>query len=342
MIKNLTSSDINKNDQIKKKFLNANYRDLNLKCNIFHGNFYLDTFNYFLIDDENYTFSNLFTRDSNQSNHHYYTRDFFDHFTKNKSNFKVFQNTFVLGSNAANNYYSNLLQFLPRMLFINNNEIKIAIHRNSSTKFRNFIKLVLDSKNIKYSFVFLDDNFYKFENCKIPQFLEINRSIKTLKELIIPNKKKTSDSKIYITREDSSYRKIINESDIIPILQSKGYKVINPQLYEIDEQIQIFSQAEKIIAPHGSNLSNIIFCKPKTEIYEIGPYFSHDYEKVFEDRYKNLANICDLKYSRFLSDTVDVKEHSDIAKKYIDKNILEQSSYYRNLIVKVSDISNID
>ena len=29
---------------------------------------------------------------------------------------------------------------------------------------------------------------------------------------------------------------------------------------EIEEQIEIFSNAEKIIAPHGSNLANIVFC----------------------------------------------------------------------------------
>ena len=63
-------------------------------------------------------------------------------------------------------------------------------------------------------------------------------------------------------------------------LRQKGYKVINPQLYEIEEQIRIFSQADKIIAPHGSNLSNIIFCKPETEIYEIGPNFNYDYESI--------------------------------------------------------------
>ena len=86
---------------------------------------------------------------------------------------------------------------------------------------------------------------------------------------------------------------------------------------------------------------NIIFCKRGTEIYEIGPAFNDDYEKVFENRYKILAEINNLKYSRFLTDTVSVTNHSEIAKKYIDQKILDNSNYCKNLIVKIKDIENI-
>ena len=341
MLKNYTSEDIKNDKKIHKNFLNANFQELNLNCNIYKGNFYLDSFNYFTVSDEYKTFDTLFSRDIHQSKEHFYTKDFFDNFKTNIKQFKEYKNTFILGSNAADNYYSNLLQFLPRIFFIKNKKIKIAIHRNSSTKFRKFIKFILDKKNIEFSYVYLDDGFYKFTNCTMPQFLNLNESIKVLKNLLIPKNTKNQDKKIYVTREDSDYRKIINEADIMPILRSKGYKIINPQLYSIEEQISVFAKAEKIIAPHGSNLSNIIFCKPGAEIYEIGPEFKNNFEKVFENRYSKLAEINNLKYYRFLTDTVSVKNHSDLAKKYINKKILEDSNYYKNLIVKVKDINNI-
>ena len=34
-----------------------------------------------------------------------------------------------------------------------------------------------------------------------------------------------------------------------------------------------------------------------------------------------------------------MKTHSKIAKKYISKKVLEESSYYKNLIVKISDLT---
>ena len=340
MIVNQSIEDI-KNDKIlQKSFLNAEFKKLNINCNIFKGNFFLDSFNYFLINEDNQSFENLFTRDMYQDNKHFFTEKFFQNFNNNLENFKELKNIFVLGSSAANNYYSNLLQFLPRIFFLKKNNIKIAIHRNSSTKFREFINLILISKKINFSFVYLDDGFYKFTDSEIPQFFSLNKSIRILKDLLKP--KKRLKTKIYVTREDSSYRKIVNEADILPILRSRGYKVINPQLYNIDEQIRIFSQAEKIISPHGSNLSNIIFCKPGTEIYEIGPEFNSNFEKFFENRYKYLAEVNGLKYYRFLTDTVPVENHSNQAKKFINNEILENSNYYKNLIVKISDINKLD
>ena len=217
--------------------------------------------------------------------------------------------------------------------------IKLAIHRNSSNKYRNFIGNILKSLNIEYTFIFLDDDFYYFTNSEFPQFLSTSDSIKILKKFLNPKTIPGSSKKIYITRQDSSYRKIINESDVVTLLREKGYKVINPQLYEIEEQIEIFSNAEKIIAPHGSNLANIIFCKPGTEILEITPIF-RDNEKILEDRYLNLSLINNLNHSKIISDTVDVENHSSLAKKYIHKNVLSQSNYYKNLIVKIQELSN--
>ena len=49
----------------------------------------------------------------------------------------------------------------------------------------------------------------------------------------------------------------------------------------------------------------------------------------------------DLKYSKIIADTVDVENHSPLAKKYIHPNILSQSNYYKNLIVKIKKLSKV-
>ncbi len=342
MIKNYSISDIKKNIEIQKNFLNAKFNDLNFDCNIYKGNFFIDSFNYFVINEDYKTFKSLFTRDVFQQNDHFYSKEFFENFSSKVSSFKEFKNVFVLGSNSADNYFSNLIQFLPRIFFNKNKKIKLAIHRNSSSKFREFIKLILQSKETEFSFVYLDENFYYFRDSEIPQFLSLDKSIKILKKFLLPNSTNIQDKKIYVTREDSQYRKIVNEADIIPILREKGYKVINPRLYKIDEQIRIFSNADKIVAPYGSNLANIIFCKPNTKIYEIGPSFDNVFEKQFENRYRYIATQNNLKYTRLITDTVKIKNHSDLAKKYINKNILQNSNYYNNLIVKINDIKSIE
>ena len=339
MIVDINSTKIKSDKQLSNLFVNANFDNLSINCNILKGNFYSDSFYYFPITENNKTFSSLFTRDINNTSH-FYSQKFFDSFKENKKSLKNFKDIYILGSNAGNNYYSNLIQFLPRIFFNKKTNLKLAIHRNSSNKYRNFIESILNSLSIEFTFVFLDDDFYYFTDSKFPQFLNINDSIKILKNFLNPKTNVELSKKIYVTREDSNYRKIINEGDVVKLLREKGYRVINPQLYEIEEQIEIFSNAEKIIAPHGSNLANIIFCKPGTEIFEITPSFKVN-EKILEERYLNLSVINNLKYNKIISDTIDVENHSPLAKKYIHNDVLSQSNYYKNLIVKIQNLSKV-
>ncbi len=339
MITDINSNKIKSDNSLSNLFSNASFSNLSIKCNILKGNFFSDSFYYFPITENNETFTSLFRRDLNNISH-FYSQKFFDNFKDNKNKLKNFKELYILGSNAGNNYYSNLLQFLPRIFFNKKTNIKLAIHRNSSKKYRNFIGSILKSLNIEFTLVFLDDDFYHFLDSEFPQFLGINDSIEILKKFINPKTNVEINKKIYVTREDSSYRKILNEGDVITILRERGYKVINPQLYEIDEQIEIFKNAEKIIAPHGSNLANIIFCKPGTEIIEITPSFNEN-EKILRDRYLNLCLINNLKHNKIISDTVDVEKHSNLSKKYIHNNVLSQSNYYKNLIVKIQELRKI-
>ena len=339
MIVDINSTKIKNDKRLSNLFVNANFSNLSINCNILKGNFFSDSFYYFPITESNETFSSLFSRDLNNVSH-FYSQKFFNNFKDNKNSLKNFKELYILGSNAGNNYYSNLLQFLPRIFFNKKTNLKLAIHRNSSNKYRNFIISILESLNIEFTFVFLDDDFYNFIDSEFPQFLSINDSIEILKKFINPKTNIEISKKIYVTREDSNYRKILNEGDVVSLLRERGYKVINPQLYEIDEQIEIFSNAEKIISTHGSNLANIIFCKPGTEILEIAPSF-RDNEKILEDRYLNLCLINNLKYNKIVSDTVDVENHSTLSKKYIHNNVLSKSNYYKNLIVKIQELGKI-
>ena len=85
---------------------------------------------------------------------------------------------------------------------------------------------------------YLDDDFYKFEKSKIPQFLNTLSSVKLLQSIknIIPNKRKDFD-KLYIRREDANYRVILNEADLIEKLRKNGFYIINTSQYEILDQI---------------------------------------------------------------------------------------------------------
>ena len=342
MIKDIDESYIFQNESLNNLFKSAILRDINENCKILNANFYLDSFNYFPITNKNETFANLFKRDDDNSINHFYSKDFFKNFEDKKNNFKLIEDCIVLGSSPSDNYFSNLIHFLPRIFFINDKKINLTIHRNLSNKFRQFIESICILRGIEVSFTFLDDGFYNFNNSSIPEFFTVKKSIKILKfflENILTNIKVPEfKSKIYIRREDANYRKILNEADLISKLRKLEFEIINPQHFEILEQMKIFSNADLIIAAHGSNLSNIIFCQKGTKIIEIGPELNNLYEQNIAKRYKNIASILNLEFQTIKADSVDVIKHSEISTKYIHAKILKNSNYYKNMILKVSEI----
>ena len=340
MIINKNSFDILNDKLLNKAFLSASLNDLDINCKIYKGSFFADSFNYFPITENFEVFHDLYKIKNENSLDYIYSKNFSDNLKNNLSNFKNINDVYLLGSSPADNYFSNLIYFLPRLFFCNQDSAKLAIHRNLSNKFRNLINEICSSLNIKITFTFLDDEFYKFRSSYVPQFLNIEKSIKILK-FFLKNDQNNKDSqkKIYITRQNSNYRKILNEADIIKLLKQKNFKIVNLLNYEIKEQINLFANADIVISPIGSNLTNIIFCKKGTKIYEIAPVFQYSYENNLSSRYKTLCEITDLDYYKIKGDSVDVKTHSKIANKYISKKVLEESSYYKDIIVKISDLT---
>ena len=342
MLIDLDESKIIQKQTLNKLFLSAYLKDINEKCKILNTDFYLDSFNYFPITKQNQTFVSLFKRQDDNSINHFYTEDFYKNFIDRKDDFKLFNNSFVLGSSPSDNFFTNLIHFLPRVFFINDKKINLVIHRNLSNKFRKFIETICIIRGIEISFTFLDEGFYHFKNSYIPQFFNVNKSIKILKfflEKILMNVKIPEfKSKIYIRREDSNYRKILNEADLISKLRKQEFEIINPQHFEILEQMKIFSKAEVIVSPHGSNMSNLIFCKEGTKIIEISPELINPYEQNISRRYKNIADNLNLNFHIIKADSVDVAKHSELSIKYINSKILNNSNYYKNMILKVSEI----
>ena len=85
MINDINSNKIKNDKRLSNLFLNANFSNLSITCNILKGNFFSDSFYYFPITENNETFSSLFTRDLNNISH-FYSQKYFDNFIENKNN----------------------------------------------------------------------------------------------------------------------------------------------------------------------------------------------------------------------------------------------------------------
>ncbi|MCG7637836.1 glycosyltransferase family 61 protein [Alteromonas sp. CNT1-28] len=79
--------------------------------------------------------------------------------------------------------------------------------------------------------------------------------------------------KIYLSRLGNPNRSLENEKDVIDFLRSKGFDIISPETFSIEEQISMFSDVDFVIAPSGAALTNMIFNKSpdKVKVIEICP-----------------------------------------------------------------------
>lgn len=116
--------------------------------------------------------------------------------------------------------------------------------------------------------------------------------------------------RIYITRADASYRKVLNEEDVIALVAQIGFSAVTLNSLTVAEQISIFKKAKIIIAPHGAGLTNIVFSSPGTILIEI---LSPVYVNVC---YWSIANHLNIKYYYLLGEGETHKEHEEKPVRY--------------------------
>jgi len=87
-----------------------------------------------------------------------------------------------------------------------------------------------------------------------------------------------SPERLYISRSQARYRNVLNETEVIHLLEQYGFAVITLESLTFDQQIALFAAAKVIIAPHGSGLTNLVFCSPGTQIVElVSPHYIRHY-----------------------------------------------------------------
>jgi capsular polysaccharide biosynthesis protein len=79
-----------------------------------------------------------------------------------------------------------------------------------------------------------------------------------------------SQKSIFCSREDAKSRRVENRDELMETLAVYGFELYSPGLEPLENQIEIFEDADLIIGPHGANLTGIIFADNLTLIEVIG------------------------------------------------------------------------
>jgi hypothetical protein len=81
--------------------------------------------------------------------------------------------------------------------------------------------------------------------------------------------------RIYVTRgSERNNRTVTNEGEVLEMLTSRGFEVIDPGALPVTDQIRAFAEAEWIVGPHGAGFANLAFVSPGASVVEL---FAPDY-----------------------------------------------------------------
>jgi hypothetical protein len=78
--------------------------------------------------------------------------------------------------------------------------------------------------------------------------------------------------RIFVRRGNVSYRKVLNEDALVTYLKEHDFSIVTMDGMTVCEQSKLFYNADLIVAPHGSALTNLIFSKERTRVLELFPY----------------------------------------------------------------------
>ncbi|MBS1054998.1 glycosyltransferase 61 family protein [Gluconobacter kondonii] len=125
---------------------------------------------------------------------------------------------------------------------------------------------------------------------------------------------------VYISRQDTGARPILNEAELIACLQGFGFEIYVATGRSVSEQIEVFRTAKLVVAGHGAGVSNMFFAQNDTTLIEL---IQASYLNVGPLR---LAQISGVKYHSmlFFNDGenngwyVDIERVKNIIKDFID------------------------
>jgi capsular polysaccharide biosynthesis protein len=84
----------------------------------------------------------------------------------------------------------------------------------------------------------------------------------------VGNAKEPPTRRLYISRK-AAERSIVNEGELRPILDKRGFEILQPENLSFEEQVAAFAEASVLIGPHGAGMYNALFMRPPGLVVEV-------------------------------------------------------------------------
>ena len=96
-------------------------------------------------------------------------------------------------------------------------------------------------------------------------------------ERLRPGRTEPGPRRLFLSRRNSSWRRLANEAELVAALAPLGFEVVCLEDLGFADQVRTLGEAGFIIAPNGSALNNLIFTSPRTKIIVFGQRHFHNW-----------------------------------------------------------------
>ena len=119
--------------------------------------------------------------------------------------------------------------------------------------------------------------------------------VRRLRDRVFHDDAAPQHRQLYISRRRASHRRVRNEDDLMKRLRPLGVRRYDLEVLTPSEQIRLFQEAERVVAPHGAGLANLLFATDARVVElqassTVAPNFyllckrmGHDYRYVSHD-----------------------------------------------------------
>ena len=240
----------------------------------------------------------------------------------------------VLSGLAGHVYYHWMMDIIPRIDILRRSGIDIEeidwfVVNNID---RDFQKETLEFLGIPTNKIMVSDrhSYIQADELIVPSFpghldWVPKSTITFLRKTFLPARNRNSESpkRIYISRAQARGRLVINEEEVIEVVSQLGFQTVCLEELSVLEQVSLFASAETIISPHGSSLTNLVFCSPGTIVIEL---FSPHYLRT---DYWILSQQLKLQHYYSIGESFDC---------FPLRNLMYQSSLTEDIFVNINSL----
>lgn len=108
-------------------------------------------------------------------------------------------------------------------------------------------------------------------------------------------------NRIYISRRNATRRRVRNEGEVVEMLRDYGVESYALEELSVAKQVELFANAELVVAPHGAGLVNVLYAddvtivelfgeSKKTTFYRLAKLLDHEHRPLLnEERWTDIV-----------------------------------------------------